>query len=91
MQTTLDVEFAAQTLSHYTTPRASEIQNEIYMQLDRGAEPDARIKSQNEVREIGAVLKRLREGTRSEFACFKTQRGGTASTGAGAGGGPGGK
>lgn len=74
MQTTLDVEFAAQTLSQYTTPRASEIQNEIYMQLDRGAEPEARIKSQTEVREIGTVLKRLREGTRSEFACFKTQR-----------------
>ncbi len=74
MQTTLDVEFAAQTLSQYTTPRASEIQNEIYVQLDRGAEPEAKIKSQMEVREIGTVLKRLREGTRNEFACFKTQQ-----------------
>lgn len=67
------MEFAAQTLSQYTTPRASEIQNEIYVQLDRGAEPEARIKSQNEVREIGVVLKRLREGTKGEFACFKTR------------------
>lgn len=62
------------------------------MQLDRGAEPDARIKSQSEVREIGAVLKRLREGTRSEFACFKTPRGGTGTgVTASVGGGRGGK
>jgi exocyst complex component 2 len=74
MQATLDVEFVAQTLSQYTTDRASETQSQIYQELDKGTDNDARQKLQNELPEMRAVLKRLREGSRSEFACFKKAR-----------------
>jgi exocyst complex component 2 len=74
MQATLDVEFVAQTLSQYTTDRASECQSQIYQELDRGTDNDARMKLQSELPEMRAVLKRLREGSRSEFACFKKVR-----------------
>lgn len=76
MQATLDVEFVAQTLSQYTTDRASEMQSQIYQELDRGTDNDARQKLQNELPEMRAALKRLREGSRSEFACFKKVRSG---------------
>lgn len=66
--------FFAQTLSQYTTDRASEIQSQIYQELDKGTDNDARTKLQNELPEMRAVLKRLREGSRSEFACFKKSR-----------------
>ena len=74
MQATLDVEFVAQTLSQYTTDRASEMQSQIYQELDKGTDNDARTKLQSELPEMRAVLKRLREGSRSEFACFKKIR-----------------
>ncbi|KAG9234956.1 putative exocyst complex component SEC5 [Amylocarpus encephaloides] len=74
MQATLDVEFVAQTLSQYTTDRASEMQSQIYQELDKGTDNDARQRLQNELPEMRAVLKRLREGSRSEFACFKKPR-----------------
>lgn len=74
MQATLDVEFVAQTLSQYTTDRASEMQSQIYQELDKGTDNDARSKLQSELPEMRAVLKRLREGSRSEFACFKKVR-----------------
>ncbi|TVY54941.1 Exocyst complex component SEC5 [Lachnellula cervina] len=74
MQATLDVEFVAQTLSQYTTDRASETQSQVYQELDKGTDNDARQKLQNELPEMRAVLKRLREGSRSEFACFKKAR-----------------
>jgi exocyst complex component 2 len=74
MQATLDVEFVAQTLSQYTTDRASEMQSQIYQELDKGTDNDARTKLQTELPEMRAVLKRLREGSRSEFACFKKMR-----------------
>ncbi|KAH8804967.1 exocyst complex component Sec5-domain-containing protein [Xylogone sp. PMI_703] len=74
MQATLEVEFVAQTLSQYTTERASEIQSQIYQELDKGTDNDARTKLQGELPEMRAVLKRLREGSRSEFACFKKAR-----------------
>lgn len=74
MQATLDVEFVAQTLSQYTTDRASEIQSQIYQELDKATDNDARTKLQSELPEMRAVLKRLREGSRSEFACFKKAR-----------------
>jgi exocyst complex component 2 len=74
MQATLDVEFVAQTLSQYTTDRASEMQSQIYQELDKGTDNDARTKLQTELPEMRAVLKRLREGSRSEFACFKKLR-----------------
>lgn len=74
MQATLDVEFVAQTMSQYTTKKASDIQSEIYIQLDRGTTPDASKRLQGELPEMRQVLKRLREGTRSEFLCFKREK-----------------
>ncbi|EHK97359.1 putative Exocyst complex component SEC5 [Glarea lozoyensis 74030] len=74
MQATLDVEFVAQTLTQYTTDKASEIQSQIYQELDKGTDNDARQKLQNELPEMRAVLKRLREGSKSEFTCFKRHR-----------------
>ena len=75
MQATLDVEFVAQTMTQYTTDQAGKIQGQIYLELDRGADKDASNRLQNELPEMRATLKKLREGTRSEFACFKKQRG----------------
>lgn len=74
MQATLDLEFVAQTLNQFTTERASEIQSQIYQELDKGTDNDARSRLQGELPEMRAVLKRLREGSRSEFACFKKSR-----------------
>ena len=74
MQATLDVEFVAQTLSQYTTDKASETQSQIYQELDKGTDNESRAKLQSELPEMRAVLKKLREGSRSEFACFKKVR-----------------
>ncbi|KUJ10338.1 uncharacterized protein LY89DRAFT_740063 [Mollisia scopiformis] len=74
MQATLDVEFVAQTLSQYTTDRASDMQSKIYQELDAKTDNEARTRLQSELPEMRAVLKRLREGSRSEFACFKKVR-----------------
>ncbi len=75
MQATLDVEFVAQTLSQYTTDKASGTQSQIYLELDRGTDNEARTRLQDELPDMRATLKRLRENTRGEFACFKKQRG----------------
>ena len=74
MQATLDVEFVAQTMSQYTTKKASDMQSEIYIQLDQGTTPDASKKLQGELPEMRQVLKRLREGTKNEFLCFKREK-----------------
>ncbi|KAI4102244.1 MAG: hypothetical protein L6R37_004494 [Teloschistes peruensis] len=74
MQATLDVEFVASILSQYTSPKASELQTQVYQELDQRTDNSARTKLQNELPEMRAILKRLREGTRGEFACFKKQR-----------------
>ncbi|CZR62201.1 related to SEC5 protein [Phialocephala subalpina] len=74
MQATLDVEFVAQTLSQYTTDRASESQSSIYQELDRKTDNDARTRLQSELPEMRKTLKGLREGSRSEFACFRKVR-----------------
>ena len=74
MQATLDVEFVAQTMSQYTTKKASDTQSEIYIQLDHGTTPDASKRLQGELPEMRQVLKRLREGTKSEFLCFKREK-----------------
>lgn len=74
MQATLDVEFVAQTLSQYTTDRAGEMQSQLYQELDKGTDNEARSRLQSELPEMRAVLKRLREGSRVEFACFKKAR-----------------
>lgn len=74
MQATLDVEFVAQTMSQYTTKAAGETQSEIYIQLDQGTTHNASKQLQGELPEMRQVLKRLREGTRSEFLCFKREK-----------------
>ncbi|KAL9024469.1 MAG: hypothetical protein Q9196_006496 [Gyalolechia fulgens] len=74
MQATLDVEFIASVLSQYTTAKASELQSQVYQELDRRTDNSARMRLQNELPEMRAILKKLREGTRGEFACFKKQR-----------------
>ncbi|KAK3936772.1 putative exocyst complex component [Diplogelasinospora grovesii] len=71
MQATLDAEFVAQTLSHYTTDRASELQSLMYQELDGRTDNDARTRLQNELPEMRAVLRRLREASKTEFACFR--------------------
>ena len=74
MQATLDVEFVAQTMSQYTTEKASETQSKIYIELEAGTTPDASKRLKAELPEMRMVLKRLREGTRSEFLCFKREK-----------------
>lgn len=74
MQATLDVEFVAQTLSQYMTEKSSEIQTQIYQELDSRTDNDARTKLPNELPEMRSVLKRLREASKSEFACFRKTR-----------------
>ncbi|OIW32521.1 hypothetical protein CONLIGDRAFT_630203 [Coniochaeta ligniaria NRRL 30616] len=82
MQATLDVEFVAQTLSQYTTDRASELQSQIYQELDSRTDNEARAKLQGELPEMRAVLKRLRKASENEFACFrKPKRSQGASSG----------
>ncbi|KAF2089658.1 hypothetical protein K490DRAFT_36884 [Saccharata proteae CBS 121410] len=75
MQATLDVEFLAQTLGNYTTEKASEVQSAIYLALDERTDNEARVRLQGELGELRVVLKKLREATKNEFACFKRQRG----------------
>ncbi|KAI1007942.1 hypothetical protein K3495_g292 [Podosphaera aphanis] len=74
MQATLDVEFISQTLSQYNTEKASDLQSQIYQELDKGTDNDARAKLQIELPEMRAVLKNLRDASRSEFVCFKKRR-----------------
>jgi len=81
MQATLDVEFLAQTLSQYTTERAGEIQSQIYLALDERTDDEARKRLQGELPGMRGVLKRLREGTRGEFGCFKRERRGRGTEG----------
>lgn len=71
MQATLDVEFVAQTLSQYTTDRASELQSQIYQELDGRTDNDARARLQSELPEMRNVLKKLRDASKNEFACFR--------------------
>lgn len=74
MQATIDVEFVAQTLTQYMTERSSETQTLIYQELDTRTDNDARAKLQSELSEMRSVLKKLREASKSEFACFKKPR-----------------
>ncbi|KAI0165637.1 exocyst complex component Sec5-domain-containing protein [Xylariaceae sp. FL1272] len=74
MQATLDVEFVAQTLSLYTTEKASAIQAEIYSMLDSKTDSPARAKLQDELPGMRELLKKLREQSKTEFACFKKPR-----------------
>ena len=74
LQATLDVEFFTQALSQYITDRVSETQNQIYFELDKGADDNAKKHLESELPAVRAVLKRLKDDTKSEFACFKRQR-----------------
>ncbi|KAI4635718.1 uncharacterized protein J4E87_000673 [Alternaria ethzedia] len=86
MQATLDVEFMAQTLASYTTEKASQIQTDIYQVLDQKTDNAARVRLQEELGSLRVSLKRLREGTKVQFACFRRVKRGTLAGGAGAGG-----
>lgn len=81
MQATLDVEFVAQTLAQYSTDRAAEAQGLIYQELDGRTDDGTRARLQAELPEMRGVLKRLREGSKTEFACFRKARRGGGSTG----------
>ena len=74
MQATLDTEFAVQTLAPYATARAQELQSAVYAELDRHTEPEAQARLSRELPEMRGVLKRLREATRGEFACFRKEK-----------------
>ena len=74
LQATLDVEFMAQTLSNYTTEKAGDVQSQIYLVLDERTDNEARSKLQGELPEMRAVLKKLREGTKGEFGCFRREK-----------------
>ncbi|KAJ5291626.1 hypothetical protein N7478_000877 [Penicillium angulare] len=80
MQATLDTEFIAQTLSQYSTEEASGIQSQIYVELDRRTTNEARAKLQADLGELRVVLKRLRDRTKGEFACFRKPRSGHKHT-----------
>lgn len=85
MQATLDVEFLAQTLNQFTTDKAGEVQSQIYLALDERTSDEARGKLQSELPAMRNVLKKLREGTKGEFVCFRKERRGRAG-GTGGGG-----
>jgi len=74
MQATLDTEFIAQTMSQYATSKASDTQSEIYQVLDKRTSNEARAKLQQELGEMRLTLKKLREGSKGSFGCFKRQR-----------------
>lgn len=74
MQATLDTEFIAQTMSQYSSEKASNIQGQIYMELDKRTSNDARARLQQELGDMRVVLKKLRESSRNSFACFKRPR-----------------
>lgn len=74
MQATLELEFIAQTLGQYTTKSSSEIQSAIYAELDKCTEHRDKMILQDELPEIRTLLKRLKDSSRSEFACFRKVR-----------------
>ncbi|KAI9663130.1 MAG: hypothetical protein M1821_008178 [Bathelium mastoideum] len=67
MQATLDLEFLAQTLSVYTTERASDVQGQIYKVLDERTDSEARGSLPKELPEMRKTLKNLKEKTRGEL------------------------
>ncbi|KKK20993.1 exocyst complex component Sec5 [Aspergillus rambellii] len=78
IQATLDTEFIAQTMSQYSSTEAAAIQSQIYVELDRRTTHEARARLQAELGEMRGILKRLRERTRGEFACFRRPRSGAS-------------
>lgn len=80
MQATLDVEFISQTLASYTTDAASQTQTDIYQVLDQKTDNGARMALQEELSGLRIGLKRLREGTRGQFSCFRRVKRGTVAS-----------
>lgn len=80
MQATLDVEFISQTLASYTTDKASQTQTDIYQVLDQKTDNAARTRLQEELGGLRVGLKRLREGTRGQFVCFRRVKRGTVAS-----------
>ncbi|KAL4738064.1 exocyst complex component Sec5-domain-containing protein [Aspergillus similis] len=78
IQATLDTEFIAQTMSQYSSEEASAVQSQIYVELDKRTTHEARARLQSELGEMRGILKRLRERTKGEFACFRKPRSGTS-------------
>lgn len=74
MQATIDVEFVAQTLTQYMTGRSTDTQTQIYQELDQRTDNEARARLQTELVAMRSVLKKLRDASKSEFACFKKPR-----------------
>ncbi|KAL4781397.1 exocyst complex component Sec5-domain-containing protein [Aspergillus varians] len=79
IQATLDTEFIAQTMSQYSSDETSATQSQIYVELDRRTTHEARARLQSELGEMRGILKRLREKTKGEFACFRKPRNGNNS------------
>lgn len=74
-QSIIDIDFVMQVMSQYTTERARNSQDEIYAELDKvvsGEGVGSRERSREELFEVSVLVKRLREGTRVEFGCFRT-------------------
>jgi len=67
LQATLDVEFVNQTLSQFNTPKSSEWQQLVYVELDRGSDGDARTGLQKELGEMKKILSSLRRCSRAEL------------------------
>lgn len=62
-------------MKEYTSDKASELQGQVYQELDQRTDNSARTRLQNQLPEMRAILKKLREKTRGEFACFRKVRG----------------
>lgn len=75
MQATIDVEFVAHTLLQYTSTQGADAQNRTYELLDQRTDDKARASLREELGEMKVILRRLREGTRGEFGCFRRVRG----------------
>lgn len=67
LQATLDVEFVNQTLSQFNTPKSSEWQQMVYVELDRGSDGDARQGLQQQLGEMKRILGSLRRHSRAEL------------------------
>lgn len=75
MQGIIDIEFVMQVMSQYTTERARNLQDQINAELDKvvnGEGVRSREKSREDLVGVQGLTKRLREGTRVEFGCFRT-------------------
>lgn len=67
LQATLDVEFVNQTLSSFATDRSKELQQAIYVELDRGSDAESRNGLQKELSGLKGTLSNLRKNSRAEL------------------------